>query len=64
MANSVKHHGRVYTPDYLVRTILDFGNYNGKDIVEKHVIGVSQFSMTIYHRYHLEWLKHHIFLKL
>jgi adenine-specific DNA-methyltransferase len=38
MANSVKHHGRVYTPDYLVRTILDFGNYNGKDIVEKHVI--------------------------
>lgn len=38
MANSVKHHGRVYTPDYLVRTILNFGNYNGKEIVGKHVI--------------------------
>ena len=38
MANSVKNHGRVYTPDYLVRTILNFGNYYGNKIVRKHVI--------------------------
>jgi adenine-specific DNA-methyltransferase len=68
MANSVKHHGRVYTPDYLVRTILDFGNYNGKDIVEKHVIdnscGDGAFLCEIVERYcqqfHGKTLKRHL----
>lgn len=68
MANSVKHHGRVYTPDYLVRTILDFGNYNGKDIVEKHVIdnscGDGAFLREIVERYcqqfHGKTLKRHL----
>ena len=68
MANSVKHHGRVYTPDYLVRTILDFGNYNGKDIVGKHVIdnscGDGAFLREIVERYcqqfHGKTLKKHL----
>lgn len=55
MANSVKHHGRVYTPDYLVRTILDFGNYNGENIIGKHVIdnscGDGAFLREIVERY-------------
>ena len=55
MANSIKHHGRVYTPDYLVRTILDFGNYNGQNIVKKHVIdnscGDGAFLREIVERY-------------
>lgn len=55
MANSVKHHGRVYTPNYLVRTILDFGNYNGQNIVKKHVIdnscGDGAFLCEIVERY-------------
>lgn len=38
MANSVKHYGRVYTPDWLVRQILDFGGYKGTSIIGKHVI--------------------------
>ncbi len=62
MANSVKHHGRVYTPDYLVRTILDFGNYNGKDIVGKHVIdnscGDGAFLKEIVKRYCSVFLEH------
>ena len=68
MANSVKHHGRVYTPDYLVRTILDFGNYNGKYIVGKHVIdnscGDGAFLREIVERYcqqfHGKTLKKHL----
>jgi adenine-specific DNA-methyltransferase len=58
----------VYTPDYLVRTILDFGNYNGKDIVEKHVIdnscGDGAFLCEIVERYcqqfHGKTLKRHL----
>ena len=38
MAKAVKNHGRVYTPNYLVRIILDFGGYNNPDILQKHVI--------------------------
>lgn len=55
MANSVKHHGRVYTPNYLVRNILDFGNYNEKKIVGKHVIdnscGDGAFLCEVVERY-------------
>lgn len=38
MATAVKQHGRVYTPDYLVKIILDFGKYNSVSILQKHVI--------------------------
>ena len=55
MANSVKHHGRVYTPDWLVRTILDFGGYLGRGIVGRHVIdnscGDGAFLREIVKRY-------------
>lgn len=55
MANSVKHHGRVYTPSWLVRTILDFGGYLGRGIVGKHVIdnscGDGAFLCEIVDRY-------------
>ena len=38
MAKAVKQHGRVYTPDYLVRLILDYGGYYGAGLLEKHII--------------------------
>ena len=38
MAKAVKQHGRVYTPDYLVRLILDFGGYDNHDVLKKHII--------------------------
>ena len=38
MAKAVKQHGRVYTPDYLVKVILDFGGYDKPTILKKHVI--------------------------
>lgn len=38
MAKTVKQHGRVYTPDYLVKVILDFGGYDKPNILNKHVI--------------------------
>lgn len=52
----VKEHGRVYTPDYLVRDILDYGGYVGKDsIIGKHVIdnscGDGAFLTEIVRRY-------------
>lgn len=38
MTKAVKKHGRVYTPNFLVCTILDFGGYHSKKILRKHVI--------------------------
>lgn len=38
MAKAVKQHGRVYTPDYLVKLILDFGGYDKPNLLRKHVI--------------------------
>lgn len=35
---SIKHRGKIYTPDYLVNVILDFGNYTIGNINQKHVI--------------------------
>lgn len=68
MANSVKQHGRVYTPAYLVRTILDFGGYWGNGIVGKHVIdnscGDGAFLCEIVERYCCQYqevdLKEHL----
>lgn len=55
MAKAVKHHGRVYTPDYLVKTILDFGGYDNPDVLRKHVIdnscGAGAFLTEIVRRY-------------
>ena len=38
MAKAVKQHGRVYTPDYLICLILDFGGYYDSELLGKHVI--------------------------
>ena len=55
MAKAVKQHGRVYTPDYLVKTILDFGGYDNPDVLRKHVIdnscGDGAFLTEIVRRY-------------
>ena len=55
MAKAVKQHGRVYTPDYLVKLILDFGGYNGNRILNKHTIdnscGDGAFLKEIVNRY-------------
>ncbi|MCQ2270163.1 MAG: N-6 DNA methylase [Bacteroidales bacterium] len=55
MAKAVKQHGRVYTPDYLVKVILDFGGYDKPAILKKHVIdnscGDGAFLMEIVRRY-------------
>lgn len=57
----VKHHGQVYTPEYLVKIILDFGGYKDKNILRKHVIdnscGNGAFLMEIVIRYCNEFLK-------
>lgn len=61
MAKSAKQHGRVYTPDYLVKNILDFGEYNSSEILKKHVIdnscGDGAFLKEIVERYCLIFLK-------
>jgi len=55
MAKAVKQHGRVYTPDYLVKVILDFGGYDKPIILKKHVIdnscGDGAFLIEIVRRY-------------
>lgn len=55
MATAIKQHGRVYTPDYLVKIILDFGKYNSVSILQKHVIdnscGDGAFLSEIVNRY-------------
>ena len=55
MAKVVKQHGRVYTPDYLVKVILDFGGYDKPAILKKHVIdnscGDGAFLIEIVRRY-------------
>ncbi len=60
MAKTVKQHGRVYTPDYIVRVILDFGGYNNSDILKKHVIdnscGDGAFLKEIVRRYCSQFL--------
>ena len=55
MAEHVKKHGRVYTPDNIVKLILDFGGYNTESILQKHVIdnscGDGAFLVEIADRY-------------
>ena len=60
MAKAVKQHGRVYTPEYLVKLILDFGGYNDNRILKKHTIdnscGDGAFLKEIVKRYCLSFL--------
>jgi len=50
-----KTKGRVYTPDYIVKNILDMAHYNGAHILKKHVIdnscGDGAFLCEIVDRY-------------
>ncbi len=50
-----KSKGRVYTPDYIVKNILDMAHYNGATILNKHVIdnscGDGAFLCEIVDRY-------------
>ena len=52
---SVKRKGRVYTPDFLVKIVLDFGGYRGPKILQKHVMdnscGDGAFLVEIVRRY-------------
>lgn len=63
MAKAVKEHGRVYTPDYLVKVILDFGGYDNSAILKKHVIdnscGDGAFLQEIVKRYCSTFLEKH-----
>lgn len=63
MAKAVKQHGRVYTPDYLVKVILDFGGYDNSAILKKHVIdnscGDGAFLQEIVKRYCSTFLEKH-----
>ena len=60
MAKTVKQHGRVYTPDYLVKLILDFGGYDNPNLLGKHVIdnscGDGAFLKEIVKRYCSQFL--------
>lgn len=61
MAKAVKKHGRVYTPDYIVNLILDFGGYKTTEILQKHVIdnscGDGAFLVEIANRYCFNFLQ-------
>ena len=50
-----KENGRIYTPDYIVNTILDYSGYKCSDILKKHVIdnscGDGAFLKEIVKRY-------------
>ena len=68
MAKAIKNHGRVYTPDYIVKLILDFGNYNTAEILHKHVIdnscGDGAFLTEIVDRYCYQFTRSNIDLVL
>lgn len=55
MTDPVKHSGQVFTPDYLVKNILDEAGYTGEAILEKHCIdnscGDGAFLCEIIRRY-------------
>lgn len=52
---SKKSKGQIFTPDYLVKEILDFAKYNTTSILEKHIIdhscGNGAFLIEIVNRY-------------
>lgn len=63
MASLVKHSGQVFTPEYLVRLILDEAGYNGPGILRKHCIdnscGDGAFLLEIVRRYSSEYVRLH-----
>lgn len=65
-SNVKKTKGRVYTPGYLVKSILDLAHYNGANILGKHVMenscGDGAFLCEIVDRYCANALKNHIAL--
>lgn len=68
MSSSIKHYGRIYTPDYLVKRMLDFGNYRLGATQCRHVIdnscGNGAFLTEIVRRYIVEFLERSNDLKL
>lgn len=56
----VKHRGKIFTPDYLAKQILDMGHYVAGNISKKHVIdnscGDGQFLIQIVDRYCTDFL--------
>lgn len=60
--NNIKNHGRVYTPDFIVKNILDFAGYCADfNILEKNIIdnscGDGAFLLEIVNRYCVSFLK-------
>jgi adenine-specific DNA-methyltransferase len=57
-----KNNGKVYTPSYIVKNILDLSNYQSGNILKKHIIdnscGDGAFLKEIVDRYCCEFLKH------
>lgn len=60
-ATKIKNNGVVYTPNYIVKMILDESNYKGDQILKKHVIdnscGDGRFLIEIVERYIEEFFK-------
>lgn len=61
MANKIKEQGKVYTPNYIVKNILNLSGYKGNNILQKHVIdnscGDGAFLKEIVKRYCDNFLK-------
>ena len=61
MANKIKEQGKVYTPSYIVKNILNLAGYKGTNILQKHVIdnscGDGAFLKEIIKRYCDNFLK-------
>ncbi len=59
--DSVKHGGQVFTPNFLVKKILNYVGYDSKQILSKHIIdnsaGEGAFLCEIVERYCNEFLK-------
>ncbi len=63
MNSLIKHTGQVFTPEYLVKIILDEAGYFGPQILRKHCIdnscGDGAFLTEIVRRYALEYFRQH-----
>ncbi len=63
MSNKIKNNGQVFTPDYLVKNILDEAGYYGENILQKHCMenscGSGAFLCEIIRRYYNEYVAHY-----
>lgn len=61
MTKTIKQYGRFYTPNYIVKIILDFGGYSSAQILQKHIMdnscGDGAFLREVVHRYCTEFQK-------